>query len=371
MNTHHHRRPYYFRGTTTAVSGLAVSRPDDNFASSTGSKDLQRLPRLGPKLDQSPVFFPGTQLRHLIREALLVGACKSAGGRLPLKDHFMLIQGVAIGELAKELNATSMEGSIEREEGLRRINPLISLGGFWKHAGTLGVNDWIPENTATPVHYLHSKMRGMPHKKNPELVSYLPETDVAQLKRIMTEDGDIARRVRDIDDEIKAIKKSYASATTAEKKKLGDQINQLEASKADIKNSKEGPTETLVRPVEGYEAICPGTVMRSGIDIARASELDLGFILYALREISKHPFVGAHFADGKGEFALDWQVRTWGDDLNAPQTLGRITVGLLSFDIIPEGNDKTLQAALELADAAFANPKKYGLDFSVFNQKNG
>ena len=46
------------------------------------------------------MFFAGSQLRHRIREALLIGACKSAGGRLPLKDHFMLIQGVAIGELA-------------------------------------------------------------------------------------------------------------------------------------------------------------------------------------------------------------------------------------------------------------------------------
>ena len=55
------------------------------------------LPRLGVKQDRSPVFFPGTQLRHLIREALLMGACKAAGGRLPLKDHFMLIQGEKSG----------------------------------------------------------------------------------------------------------------------------------------------------------------------------------------------------------------------------------------------------------------------------------
>ncbi len=360
------RRAYYFRGTTKAISALAVNRPDDNFASATGSKDLQRLPRLGPRQDKSPVFFPGTQLRHRIREALLLGACQSAGGRLPLKDHFMLLQGVPIGELAKELSPTAMEGVIEREQGLRTINPLISLGGFWKHAGTLGVDDWLPETTDQPVHYVHSRMRAMPHKRNPALVDYVAEPDISKLKRIMTEDGDIARQVRAIDDDIKTIKKAYAEANTAERKKLGEQINQLEARRADVKGSKEGATETLERPLEGYEAIIPGTVMRSGLDIARASELDLGFILYALRHISQHPYVGAHYADGKGEFALDWQVRTWGEALKAPITLGRVKVALLEFEIIPEGDNETLNNALKLADAAFANPAEYGLDFSLY-----
>ena len=60
----------------------------------------QTVTQAGGELDRSPVFFAGSQLRHRIREALLIGACKSAGGRLPLKDHFMLIQGVAIGGLA-------------------------------------------------------------------------------------------------------------------------------------------------------------------------------------------------------------------------------------------------------------------------------
>ncbi len=367
VNLSEKRRSIYFRGHTTAVSGLAVCRPDDNFASTTGTKDLQRLPRLGAKLDRSPVFFPGTQLRHLIREALMIGACQSAGGRLPLKDHFMLIQGVAIGEMAKELSAVSMSGVIEREDGLRSINPLISLGGFWKHGGSLGVNDWIPVETDQQVYYLHSKMRAMPHQRNEALVDLLSDNDVDKLKRIMNEDGEIARKVREIEEEIKQVKKGYGAASAAEKKKLGDQINRLEEIKAGIKSEKEGPTETLVRPVEGYEAICPGTLMKSGIDITRANDLDLGFVLYALKQISKRPYVGAHSADGKGEFALDWEVKTWSDDLEDPVTLGRVKVGLLDFEIIPENGLTTLQDALEKAQDAFADPKKYGLDFSVFN----
>lgn len=367
VNLSEKRRSIYFRGHTTAVSGLAVNRPDDNFASPTGTKDLQRLPRLGAKLDRSPVFFPGTQLRHRIREALLMGACRAAGGRLPLQDHFMLIQGVAIGEMAKELSAASMSGVIEREDGLRSVNPLISLGGFWKYAGSLGVNDWIPVETDKQVYYLHSKMRAMPHKRNEALVELLSDDDVDKLKRIMNEDGEIARKVRDVEEEVKALKKGYGAASAAEKKKLGEQMSRLEEIKAGIKSEKEGPTETLVRPVEGYEAICPGTVMKSGLDITRANDLDLGFVLYALKQISKRPYVGAHAADGKGEFALDWEVKTWSDDLEEPMTLGRVKVGLLDFEIIPENGLSTLQDALDKAQDAFADPKKYGLDFSVFN----
>ena len=148
---------------------------------------------------------------------------------------------------------------------------------------------------------------------------------------------------------------------------FNQEMTKLEDIKAGIKSEKEGPTETLVRPVEGYEAICPGTLMKSGIDITRANDLDLGFVLYALKQISKRPYVGAHGADGKGEFALDWEVKTWSDDLEDPVTLGRVKVGLLDFQIIPENGLSTLQDALDKAQDAFADPKKYGLDFSLFN----
>ncbi len=77
--------------------------------------------------------------------------------------------------------------------------------------------------------------------------------------------------------------------------------------------------------------------------------------------------MGAHCADGKGEFALDWEVKTWSDDLEDPVTLGRVKVGLLDFQIIPENGLSTLQDALDKAQDAFADPKKYGLDFSLFN----
>ena len=177
----------------------------------------------------------------------------------------------------------------------------------------------------------------------------------------------LARKVREVEKEIKVLKKGYGAASAAQKKKLGEEIDKLEAIKAGIKSEKEGPTETLVRPVEGYEAICPGTRMTSGIDITRANDLDLGFVLYALKEISKRPFVGAHGADGKGEFALDWEVKTWSDDQEDPVPLGRVKVGLLDFEIIPENGLTTLQHALDKAQGAFADPKKYGLDFSAFN----
>lgn len=367
INLSSQRRTIYFRGECTAVSGLSVSRPDDGFSSTTGTKDLQRLPRLGAKLDTSPVFFPGTQLRHLIREALLIEACKASGGRLPLRDHFMLLQGVAIGELAKQLSSVSMEGVIEREDGLRTINPIISLGGFWKHAGTLGVNDWIPVDNDKQVYYIHSKMRTMAHKRNEALVDLLPDDEVTMLKRIINEDGEIARKIRQIDNEIKETKKRYSAASTAEKKGIGDAITSLEEQKIEIKGSKEGPTETLMRPVEGYECICPGTVMKSGIDIVRANDLDLGFVLLALKKISNRPYVGSHSADGKGEFALDWQVKTWSDDLEDPLVLGRVRMGLLDFEILNENGLTTLSDALTKAEDAFRNPAAYGLNFSQFN----
>ena len=64
----------------------------------------------------------------------------------------------------------------------------------------------------------------MPHKRNAELLDLLSDDDVEKLKRIMNEDGEIARKVREIEEEIKQLKKSYATASAAEKKKLGEQL---------------------------------------------------------------------------------------------------------------------------------------------------
>lgn len=369
INMNDSRQPIYFRGLTTAVSALATSRPGDNFFSSKGSKTLPRLPRLGAKTEDTPVFYPGTQLRHLIREAFLSISIKANRGKpIPLESHFMLIQGVPIGRLARELNNEKMEGVIEREDGLRRVNPLISLGGFWKFAGTLGVDDWLPlYEGEKPIHYVHSKMRSMPHQRNPELVSELTETDVERLKWIMVEDGNIARQASELDSQVKALKKIYREASKAEKQRLGSEISVLEERKKELKEGKQGSTETLMRPVEGYEAIVPGTEFTSGMNIDRCSELELGFVLYALREIAKKPFVGAHFADAKGEFKLDWKVSTWGKNRPAPEVLGIVKLGLLHFEIIDENDERSLTSALSLAEEAIKFPRDFGLNFSEFS----
>lgn len=74
--------------------------------------------------------------------------------------------------------------------------------------GSFGVNDWIPVETDQQVYYLHRKMRAMPHKRNAELVDLLSD-DVDKLKRIMNEDGEIARKLRDIEEENEQVKKNY------------------------------------------------------------------------------------------------------------------------------------------------------------------
>ncbi len=100
--------------------------------------------------------------------------------------------------------------------------------------------------------------------------------------------------------------------------------------------------------------------MKSGIDITRANDLDLGFVLYALKQISKRPYVGAHPPTAKASLPWDWEVKTWSDDLEDPITLGWVKVGLLDFEILPEHGLTTLQDALDKAQDAFADPKKYG-----------
>lgn len=362
------RRTIYFRGNVTAISALATSRPDDNFFSEKGSKDLPRLPRMGAKKEDTPPFYPGTQLRHLIREGFLTIALRANKGEpLPLEDHFMLIQGVPIGGLAKELGNISIDGTIEKEDGLRHTNPLIGLGGFWKFPGSLGVNDWLPIFKGGDVHYIHSKMRAIPHWRNPDLVDHLESDDVDRLKRIMVEDGEIARKVRVHEDEIKVLKKEVRSAKGTEKKSMNDKIAELEDLKKEIKGSKEGSTETLMRPVEGYEAFCPGTEFRSGMDISRCSELELGFVLYSLREIARKPYVGAHYADGKGEIAIDWEATTWNENALVPEKLGAVKISLLQFEISDEPEHKPLTAALKLAEQAIADPGSFGLDFGAYN----
>ncbi len=80
------------------------------------------------------------------------------------------------------------------------------------------MNDWIPVETDQQVYYLHSKMRAMPHQRNEALVDLLSDDDVDKLKRIMNEDGEIARKVRDVEEEIKQVKKAMAQPPQPKRK---------------------------------------------------------------------------------------------------------------------------------------------------------
>ena len=368
------RQTFRFKGTITSVTGLTVTRPDDTFASPTGSpirlsRKAGRLPRMGPMIEQSPCYFPATSLRGAIRRAgrnlVRRAVIQNTGEQTPwsVDTHYMLTQGV---DTTNKTLAEKTSGAIGVEKPLREENPLLSLFGRWKLPGHLGIDNAIPENT--DCLYVEGRgARSNDFNRDPDQIQFLDADEATRLKRMLEQDALAAEETGDLDDQIKVLKKDVRGLDDDdEKKEIQEQIKALEALKKAVKLAKDGSQESIQRPIEGFEAIQPGTRMQHRMLLQNATDLELGLFLACLREFSRNPYVGGHRALNCGEIQGHWSVQCWPEDSEEPQTLGTVTVSADGFQITDEDGHTTLSGTLNTWKAASQNLAAAKLNFERF-----
>lgn len=376
----HPRNTFRFVGTLTAVSPLAVTRPDEKFPSPASSpfqlsSKAGRLPRLGAMRETSEPYFPAGSLRGAIRRAgrnlIRRAVVRETGNKTPwgVDTHYMLTQGVDVTN--KTLNE-KVSGVIGVENELREQNPFLSLFGRWRLPGHLGIDNAIPVNDGTGQGCLFVHGRGARSNdfvRSPDQVAFLSVEEAKRLKSMVEQDSLAAEETGDIDDQIKNLKKDrrlLENEDQDERQEINDQIQALESRKVDVKKAKAGSQESIQRPLEGFEAIKPNTLMDHRMLVQNADEIELGLFLASLREFARTPYVGGHRSLGCGEISGQWTVSYWPEDADSPIKAGEVRLSADGFDIINEGDSTVLTDALNRWTEVAGALAEQGVDFERF-----
>jgi len=365
---------FSFEGIITAVTPLAVSRPGDNFRAVGQSDKLQRLPRSGPKTNETAVYFPTSTLNGAIRRAgvsVIRNALQNAEGSshpFTVDEVFMLVQGIDTTQsLSKE---ASQPGLIEEECELRKANPYLSLFGRWGLPGHLAIGDAIPIQDIKPVMYVTGNgARTNDWVRNATQITFLDTDNQARLKQILIDDSASSKDIAAQKAQIAELKKVLRTEKDQEKRtELNSQISQVESEIENSKEAKEGAKETLQRPLDGYEVIAPGTEMTNKIVASNVTPIDLGLFIESIAEFSRDPRVGAHTRQGAGEIKAEWIVSYRPIGSWKAVKVGKITLTREEFSVEDYCPEKFLMGAVDAFSSAIKNPEAVGIDFRRFNK---
>ena len=347
---------YVLTGHVDAVTPLAVGRKEDQFNTQFQPEKTTRLPRQGPKMNKTPVYWPSTTLRGKLRrscyEALREAFDDRVGGghKFSLQSAFMLISGIDISE-KRDVETEGVQGQFDVDLALRNENPFLSLWGRWRLGGRVGPDKSYPVNPESCLAVMGNGCRTNHFARETEEVSLLGVKDQTLLADIIRADYLSSKDKDVVKKEITALNAQYKDEKDpAEKTYIKEQISQHEKDMKETRKNKKGSGDAIQRPLEGYEAIVAGTRMTQRTFLKQASEFELGLYLAGLRKFSEFPLMGAHFSHGCGQVSAEWDVTMLVN--RKPQDVGSIKLGLFEFSV--EG--EVLEQALALWDQ-FASGK--------------
>ncbi|HHP5493100.1 TPA: hypothetical protein ACSCYS_003499 [Aeromonas veronii] len=334
---------YVFDGMLTAISPMTVTLKGASTIAG------HRLPRNGGQ--DAPAYWPATTIRGKIRHMThraVVNALKQANeGKVPLDlaDHFLLAQGVDIeGDLpapnAGEINALESLG----------LNPLLSLFGYWGASSKASIDSAFPPAGSTAM--FGSGARGIMFERDPDLLAVLDTTQVDRLENILIQQSEASVDIQALKSDKKELTKQLKAASKEEKDALFKKMNAIDEAIAARKEEKTEAKESIRRPIDPYEAICAGTQMTHRMEVASATQIELGLFIAGLLELARSPHMGGHRNHNCGTFKAEWKVTTWPVDAFSPIELGAIAFGpegfTLTGDVLKEAYDAWLSQRSEL-----------------------
>lgn len=325
-----------FRGTITTQGPVAVSYPG-------AEQSIPSTP------DGRPMLFGNTlrgPLRHLGYKAIRDHLAKAKGidpkEVFDLADAYMLGIGFDMKNITGNDEGTGIKPLAE--VSLRKSNPFLGLFGRWRFRGFAEVSPLIGEPGTQVITYGAGARRD-PFEADGTEALFLSDDDMELLSEIKEGDSAINENIKALQQSLKDAKRTIVNLDDkAEKKKLSDKINDLEAQIKALKETKAGGKESVKHPFDGFPALAPHSRLDSRITVASGSEVELGLLLLILRELARSPFIGGHRATGCGEIHFEYQVTLWEADHDAPRVLGKVSGGLDDGFVI-EGDE--LRDALE------------------------
>lgn len=324
------KHQYLLRGEITATAPLSVS-----YVGLDG-----RLPRT----PHGEAFLNSGTLRGPLRKAALRVAREQITDRLSIQALYMLGEGVdTTREVNNEVGKYYYPAA---EQRLRETNLILDMFGRWRLAGQLSVS---PLRTATGnVIKAGQGTRHDQFERDASLVEWLSEEDQAALREMMASATASMADIAPLQAEIRELKAQSRKTDDREAKaRLWQQIERLEAEIKALRESRKGAEHSIQHPIEGYEAIAPGSVLSSTLTLRNVAEASLGLLLETLIVFSRHPVIGGHQGAG-GTIEARWTVyRRDAGSLQAEE-IGEVTFDELGIQL----SGDALEAAREAFRAA-------------------
>ena len=247
-----------------------------------------------------------------------------------LRDAYLLGEGVDItNEVNTESGATAQPVA---EHKLRELNPMINLFGRWKVAGRLSTGGFrTPESNL--MNRVDAGARVDMFERDPDEVENLSPEDRDQLIRTLESEREVQEKIDSLREEVRELKRKAREQDDATRKKTFQEVEKLQNQEKELKDSREGSKESIKHPLEGYEAVAPGSILSHSMSLITDDHRLLGLLIAAMSDFAREPIIGGHRAAGMGQITGEWTVYEWPAGQLQSRELGRIGFNETRLDV--------------------------------------
>lgn len=308
-----------------------------------------------PKNAQGQYYIPATSVRGMLRGAATVSVCailNTVGKRLSTDDIYMNYSGVDTG---RKIKLGGGYETIGKNIAIREANPIISLFGNFALTGHLKVGNAFCDANTSPISVYGNGSRNHPFNRNPNLFDFVSNNEMEYLKGVMEADALTSLETSDLKNEKVQLKSQLKQADSDEKKIIYAQLDEIDAKIKATKQARTGSSESILRTLDGFEAIDPDHNLQHRFTLTNPSQNDLNFFLWTLYKASAYFNIGGHQNLGCGEVHAFWEIKETSLENPIPKIIGTITIDDDGFKL--EGmedanfNPKLIEAAI--IDGAF------------------
>lgn len=310
-----------------------------------------------PKNAQGQYYIPATSIRGMLRSTgafAISQLLSTVDKKLSIDDIYMNFSGVDTG---RKMKLGGGYETIGKNLEVRKNNPLVSLFGNFALGGQLKVGNAFCDANINPVSTYGNGSRNHPFNRNHDLFNFVPEAELSYLKGIMEADALTALETSDLKNQVAQLKSQLRHADIEEKKLIFTQIDEVNQKIKDAKNARTGSSESILRPLDGFDAIDPNHTLEHRFTLTNPSDDELNFFLWILYKASANFNIGGHQNIGCGEIHGQWEIKETSLDNPSPKTLGTLTINDDGFQI------KDFDFNPKLIDDAILNGK---FDFSKY-----
>lgn len=306
-----------------------------------------------PKDSMGRPYIPASSLRGLLRHRAMEAAqalCVTNGKPLSVDDIYMLAQGV---DTSRRYGDIMKNGSVTVGGNNKyRINPQISLFGRWQMRGKLAVGNAYANNRNALIR-VGGGARTHAFERSEALMSFVDAGELDYLTQILNADSESSEAVGDIKAQIKAIQKQIRTAVDSEEREaLNAEIEALKVKQREVKDARVGASESIRRPLEGFEAIAPNEVLEHRFRLVSPTDQEFEYFLWCLSLFAFNPTIGGHINLGCGLVSGHWDIYETSLTQMTPKKVGFVTADPVKgfsfeYESNPDLNPENITKAIE------------------------